>query len=87
MDDIFALAESRNESPFIVVCDSLEDPHNLGAILRSAEAAGVHGVIIPKRNEKDLEEIPANIRNEIKFIPVSTVNEVLNAAIPGMNLR
>ena len=54
MDDIFALAESRNESPFIVVCDSLEDPHNLGAILRSAEAAGVHGVIIPKRNSVTL---------------------------------
>ena len=54
LDDIFALAQSRNESPFIVVCDSLEDPHNLGAILRSAEAAGVHGVIIPKRNSVTL---------------------------------
>ena len=54
MDDIFALAESRNESPFIVVCDSLEDPHNLGAIIRTAECAGVHGVIIPKRRSVGL---------------------------------
>ena len=53
----------------------------------AAYRLGIRNVIIPKRNEKDLEEIPANIRNEIKFIPVSTVNEVLNAAILGMNLR
>ncbi len=53
----------------------------------AAYRLGIRNVIIPKRNEKDLEEIPANIRNEIKFIPVSTVNEVLNAAISGMNLR
>ena len=53
----------------------------------AAYRLGIRNVIIPKRNEKDLEEIPANIRNEIKFIPVSTVNEVLNAAIPGINLR
>ena len=57
MDDIFALAESRNESPFIVVCDSLEDPHNLGAIIRSAECAGAHGVIIPKRRSAGLTAI------------------------------
>lgn len=40
---------SRGEDPFIVVCDEIADPHNLGAILRTAECAGVHGVIIPKR--------------------------------------
>ena len=48
-EDIFALAESRGEPPFLIVCDEIEDPHNLGAIIRSAETAGAHGVIIPKR--------------------------------------
>ena len=49
VQDMLALAESRGESPFLVLCDGVEDPHNLGAIIRSAEAAGAHGVIIPKR--------------------------------------
>ena len=49
VDDIFAAAEAKGEAPFIVVLDGIEDPHNLGAILRSAECAGAHGVIIPKR--------------------------------------
>ena len=42
MEDVFALAEERGEKPFIIICDELEDPHNLGAILRTAEATGVH---------------------------------------------
>ena len=50
LDDIFSLAQSRGEPPFIVVLDHINDPHNLGAVIRSAECAGVHGVIIPKRN-------------------------------------
>ncbi len=49
IDDILAYAEECQEPPFIVICDGIEDPHNLGAIIRSAECAGVHGVIIPKR--------------------------------------
>ena len=49
LDDIFRVAEERGETPLIVVCDGIEDPHNLGAIIRSAETAGAHGVIIPKR--------------------------------------
>ena len=49
IDDILAYAEERGEPPFIVICDGVEDPHNLGAIIRSAECMGVHGVIIPKR--------------------------------------
>ncbi|MBR7116364.1 MAG: 23S rRNA (guanosine(2251)-2'-O)-methyltransferase RlmB [Clostridia bacterium] len=49
IDDMLSLAEERGEQPFIVVCDGIEDPHNLGAIIRSAECAGAHGVIIPKR--------------------------------------
>ena len=49
VEDIFALAEERGEDPFIIICDELEDPHNLGAIIRTAETSGAHGVIIPKR--------------------------------------
>ena len=49
VEDILALAEERGEPPFIVILDGVEDPHNLGAIIRSAECAGAHGVIIPKR--------------------------------------
>lgn len=49
IDDMIALAEERNEKPLIVICDSIEDPHNLGAIIRCAECAGAHGIVIPKR--------------------------------------
>ncbi len=48
LDDLFEIARSRNEPPFFAVLDEIQDPHNMGAILRSAEGAGVHGVIIPK---------------------------------------
>ncbi len=57
VDDIFAVAESRGEKPFIIVCDEISDPHNLGAIIRSAECAGAHGVIIPKRRSAGLTAI------------------------------
>ncbi len=54
IDDIMAYAEERGESPFVVICDGIEDPHNLGAIIRSADCTGVHGVIIPKRRSVGL---------------------------------
>lgn len=50
VEDILAYAASRGEAPMLVVCDGVEDPHNLGAIIRSAECAGFHGIIIPKRH-------------------------------------
>ena len=49
VDDILQTAKERNEKPFILILDGIEDPHNLGSIIRTAETAGVHGVIIPKR--------------------------------------
>ena len=49
LDDVFAFAAERGEAPFIVICDGIEDPHNLGAIIRSCECAGVHGIVIPAR--------------------------------------
>ncbi len=57
LDDILALAAQRGEDPFVVVCDEIADPHNLGAILRTAECAGVHGVVIPKRRSAGLTAV------------------------------
>lgn len=57
VEDIFAVAEERDEKPFVIVCDEISDPHNLGAIIRSAECAGAHGVIIPKRRSAGLTAI------------------------------
>ena len=55
--DILAIAAERNEAPFVIVCDEISDPHNLGAIIRSAECVGAHGVIIPKRRSAGLMAI------------------------------
>lgn len=77
LDDIFNLAQNRSESPFIVICDGLEDPHNLGAILRTAEAAGVHGVIIPKRNSVTLNYTVAKTSaGAIEYVPVVKVTNI-----------
>jgi len=56
IEDIIALAKSRNEDAFVLILDGVEDPHNLGAVIRTAEAAGVHGVIIPKRRAAGITE-------------------------------
>ena len=55
--DILAVAQERNEPPFVIVCDEISDPHNLGAIIRSAECVGAHGVVIPKRRSAGLTAI------------------------------
>ncbi len=54
VDDILDYAREKGEKPFVVICDEIEDPHNLGAIIRTAECAGAHGVIIPKRRSAAL---------------------------------
>lgn len=54
VSDILEYAKSKNQAPFIIICDEIEDPHNLGAIIRSAECCGVHGIIIPKRRSASL---------------------------------
>ena len=77
LDDIFALAQSRNESPFIVVCDSLEDPHNLGAIIRTANLAGAHGVIIPKNRAVGLTATVAKASaGALNYTPVAKVTNL-----------
>ena len=57
ISDIIALAREREEHPFVIVCDEISDPHNLGAIIRTAECVGAHGVIIPKRRSAGLTTI------------------------------
>lgn len=59
VDEILAKAESLGEKPFVMILDGLEDPHNLGAIMRTAECAGVHGIIIPKRRSVSVNETVA----------------------------
>ena len=57
VEELFAIAEERQEPPFLIVCDEISDGHNLGAIIRSAECAGAHGVIIPKRRSAGLTAV------------------------------
>lgn len=49
LDDLYQIAEKRNEQPFFLILDEIEDPHNLGSIMRTADAVGAHGIVIPKR--------------------------------------
>lgn len=77
VDDIFALAEERGEKPFIIICDELEDPHNLGAIIRTAEAAGAHGVIIPKRRNASLSYVVGKASaGAVEYVPVARVANI-----------
>lgn len=80
VDDILEEAASRGEAPLIVICDELSDPHNLGAILRSAECAGAHGVIIPKRRSVGLTATVAKASaGAIEYMKVARVTNINNA--------
>ncbi len=79
VDDIFKKAESLNEKPFIIVCDEIEDPHNLGAIIRTAEACRVHGIIIPKRRSASLNATVAKSAcGALEYMLVSRVTNIPN---------
>ncbi len=77
IDDIFAQAERANEDPFFIILDELEDPHNLGSILRTADAVGVHGVIIPKHRSVALTSTVAKASTgAIEYVPVVRVTNL-----------
>ena len=81
VDEILQEAESRGETPLLVICDELSDPHNLGAIIRSAECAGAHGVIIPKRRSVGLTAVVAKASaGAIEYMKVARVTNI-NATI------
>ena len=74
VDDILAAAREKGENPLIVVCDELSDPHNLGAVIRTADAAGAHGVIIPKRRSAGLTAVVAKTSaGAVAHVPVARV--------------
>lgn len=79
VEDMFALAETRGEKPFLIICDEIEDPHNLGAIIRTAEATGVHGVIIPERRSVSLNATVAKAAcGALEYVPVARVTNIAN---------
>ncbi len=79
LEDLFARATERNEDPFFIILDELEDPHNLGSILRTADATGAHGVIIPKRRSVGLTATVAKTAaGALEHIPVVRVTNIAN---------
>ena len=77
IDEILAYAEERGEAPFVVILDGVEDPHNLGAIIRSAECAGAHGVIIPKRRAVGLTTTAAKAScGAVEYMKVAKVTNL-----------
>lgn len=77
MEDIFALAEKKGEPPFVIILDNIEDPHNLGAIIRTANLVGAHGVIIPKNRAVGLTATVARTSaGAINYTPVVKVTNI-----------
>ena len=77
IDDMFALAEERGESPFIIILDEIEDPHNLGAIIRTANLAGAHGVIVPKNRACGLTATVVKASaGAINYTPIAKVTNI-----------
>ena len=77
VEDILKAAEEKGEAPFIILLDSIEDPHNLGAIIRTAHQAGAHGVIIPKRRAVGLTATVAKVSaGALNYLPVAKVTNL-----------
>lgn len=77
VDDILENAKIKNEDPFIIILDGIEDPHNLGAIIRTAETAGCHGVIIPKRRAAGVNSTVAKVSaGAVEHMKIARVNNL-----------
>ena len=77
IEDILDYAKSKNEPPFILILDGIEDTHNLGAIIRTAETAGVHGIIIPKRRAASVNSTVSKIScGAVEYMRIARVNNI-----------
>ncbi len=80
IDDIIYEAKSKNENPFILILDGIEDPHNLGSIIRTAECAGVHGIIIPKRRAAQVNStVSKTSAGAVQYVKIARVNNINEA--------
>ena len=80
IDDILAIAKERGETPFVIIADEIEDPYNLGALIRTAEIAGCHGIIIPKRRAVAVTEVVAKVScGPTEHLAIARVNNINDA--------
>lgn len=81
VEDILEIAKNKNEDPFILILDGIEDPHNLGSIIRTAETAGVHGIIIPKRRNASVNstvvKVSTGATTYVKIARVNNINDTI----------
>lgn len=77
VEEILSRAEEKGEAPFVIICDKITDPHNLGAIIRTANCAGAHGVIIPKRNSVTVNStVEKTSAGAVEYTPVAKVTNI-----------
>ncbi len=87
LDDIFALAKQKNEKPFVIILDEITDIHNLGAIIRTAECCGAHGVIIPKHRAASVNSVVAKTSaGAVEYLPVVRITNI-NQTIEDLKER
>ena len=80
IDDIIKTAESRGEAPFVIICDRITDPHNMGAIIRTADCVGAHGVIVPKRNSAPVNEVVSKTSaGAVEYMNICRVTNLASA--------
>ena len=77
VEDILLMASNKNEPPFLIICDEISDPHNLGSIIRTANAVGAHGVIIPKRRSAAVNQTVVKTScGAVEYVPVARVTNI-----------
>lgn len=80
LPDLLDIARSKNEPPFILILDGIEDPHNFGAILRTAEASGIHGIVIRKRRQVQVTETVMKVSTgTAEYVPIARVPNIAEA--------
>ena len=80
IEDILEYAKGKNEEPFVLILDGIEDPHNLGAIIRTVETAGMHGIIIPKRRSASVNSTVAKVSSgAVEYMKIARVTNITDA--------
>lgn len=80
IEDILEYAKEKNEEPFVLILDGIEDPHNLGAIIRTAETAGMHGIIIPKRRSASVNSTVSKVSSgAVEYMKIARVTNITDS--------